>query len=168
MQLTRSGVAEKRVDVNACIICQEIKKVAPIGTAGGRSRVIKSVIETNDEVYQRIVTMNHFCITLANICYNPYILAKPPPFNEAKYSDSDTTEREVSNETMNLRSPDSTHEKPRSERKLWEIQCIICNKIHKNKRYEKHRLEQDNRAEKFIETTKTKMDYGTGFTLSEV
>ena len=65
-----------------CIICQQIKKVAPTGTEKGRKSLLEFAKGKKDEVYERIKSTESektFLYHSGNLCYKPYVLAKAEP-----------------------------------------------------------------------------------------
>ena len=48
-------------------------------------------------------------------------------------------------------------EKPSSRNNIREIKCVIWGKLTKNNIYDKHRLEVDSRAEKFLKMAKNRL-----------
>ena len=156
----------KGINIKLCIICQTSKDIAPIGTGTGRKKLLMCAEKRKDVVLERIRSTNSeesFVYHSGNVCYKPYILKIVSLLH-----DKDNTEDMSGNDTVmamdeddnrpSLRSTDSTREKPSSGKYVWEILCVICNKKSKDKIREKHRLEKDSRAEKFLEVANKKLD----------
>ena len=56
--------------------------------------------------------------------------------------------------SRSLRVSGKLREKPSSRKNIYEIKCVICDKYTKNKICDKHRLEVDSGAEKFLKMAK--------------
>ena len=60
--------------------------------------------------------------------------------------------------SQSLWASGTLREKPSSGKNIREIKCVICDKFTKNKIYDKHRLEVDSRAERFLKMAKNRLD----------
>ena len=149
----------------SCIICQKnIKGSSPIGTAAGRKMLLKSAEEKDDAVSTRIQATNSensFVYHAGNICYKPYVLSKPAlsAQRENKKDGVDTMiEIDKCASRNSLRTSGTCRENPSSGRYVRDIQCVICNNKSKDNVFDKHRLELDNRVDKFLKVAKNRLD----------
>ena len=131
--------SKKMVDTSMCIICQENKKKAPIGTAQGRNTLFQCARNKDDEVYERIISTDSektFLYHSGNLCYKPYILVKPDPKQttvEGIDDDDDaSTETEFCSWERKLRFPDTLREAASPKRNPSDMKCVICNQVTKN------------------------------------
>ena len=93
--------------------------------------------------------------------YKPYILSKTKSQHEDKNLEDKEGNMMVETDdalSRSLRASGALRVKPNSRKNIREIKRAICDKFTKNKIYDKHRLENDSRAEKYLKMAKNRLD----------
>ena len=93
------------------------------------------------------------------VWYKPYILSKTKSQHDENVEDNEGDMMVEIDDAppRKLQTFGTLREKPSSRNNIREIKCVIWGKLTKNNIYDKHRLEVDSRAEKFLKMAKNRL-----------
>ena len=144
-------------DSSKCIICQKSSSQSASGTENGCKRICEAALIRNDVVSKRLKLIgdNDFVYHMSNECYKRYTLKK----TLARFMSKDATKNYSADHCPDstprhlVRSNVTPQSNPTSQCDVYKQTCIVCGCVKHQGIYEKHRISESGRAEKFLEAT---------------
>ena len=154
---------QKEFDVLKCIICQRDKTIKLYSTENGRMQIIKAAEIRQDEIYERLQNINPATIKYHcdNDCYKRYTMQSL--LNKMKKSqittltvDEENQKRKFEQEIiqpniMQKRSQIDQRSPPTQKVDIFKQPCVCCGNLKNKGNYEKFRISESERAQKFLQ-----------------
>lgn len=150
---------KREVDITKCIICQKETHLSVTGTENGRQKLLEAATIREDEAAQRIsqFTLSEIVYHVSNDCYKKYTRKKDLERlknRKHKLPESETSQEE--NTPFRLgktRTCVGSRQPPSSDVHPFRKVCVICSQQKYKGSFEKCRISEKARAEKFLEAT---------------
>jgi hypothetical protein len=161
VKLTATSTATTGVDVKKCIICQENTKQQPTSSGQGCKRVRESADVRHDPVLTRLKTIGEdvpFVYHVSNPCYKSYThkvsLGKILDKQQGN-TDSPSAYDPAADETGSrcVRSKFTPRPAPTPKPDIYKQVCVVCGFVKHKNVYEKYRISELDRADKFLKAT---------------
>lgn len=144
------------LDPSRCIMCQNVSSERTSSTENGRKRILEAAAIRNDFVSKRLKLMNNdnFVYHMNNECYKKYTLKKS--LDRILVGNSDPGHSSRSGEhtsTRTVRSKSTPRCRPSLPCAVYKKKCVVCGQVNHQGNFDKYRISETARAEKFLEAT---------------
>ena len=154
--LKRPRSESTEVKLDKCIICQTVRQQSTTSTPDGRARIKEAADIRRDDVYERLsgLESENFVYHVSNDCYKKYThktllekLKQSRPTTDINEHDA-TSAIQTPRHSRSQCSPREPVTSPdiRATKKT----CVICCQFKNKGDYEKHRISESPRAQKFL------------------
>ena len=154
--LKRRRIESTQVKLDRCIICQSHTQQSTTSTPDGRNRIKEAAEIRRDEVYERLIVLEseYFIYHVSNNCYKKYTHKTSLEKLKQGRLKTNIDDNDIGSTNISPRQSRSqcTPREPvtSQDTKATKKTCVICCQLKYKGDYEKYRISENPRAQKFL------------------